>query len=177
MYNPGYFKISKEKVKQIINILMLDKDDIKSIKKNLKNTKNTLKEGDTQPSKVISLDPLLIACYSDEFNNVLIYEYPKELVEMYSLKTGKYLISSNSYWYKECFDIEDDIIPGKNCSKDWRDVITFIPLFLCNENQEGRCYCFNVEKDLLNHIDELIKEYQEKKPGQYRKGFKTLIKY
>ena len=69
-YNPCGFKISKKKVKEIIIELKLDKDDIKSVKRNLKNAQRTLKNGDMQLAKVISLDPLYIACFSDEFNAV-----------------------------------------------------------------------------------------------------------
>lgn len=180
MYNPGYYKISKTKIKQIIGILKLDKDDIKNLKKNLKNTKSTLKSGDMQPARVISLNPLLISCYFDEFDAVLIYEYPQELITLYSLEMNTPLATSNSYWFKECFDVEPDIIPGNNCSPTFRDAITFVPLFLCKENQESNCsaaakYLF--AEAAWNHLDQLTKEYLEKKPNQYRKGFKTLIKY
>ena len=180
MYNPGYFKIDKKKIKEIIELLNLDKDDIKSLKRNLKMTKDTLKLGDMQLSKVISVDPLLIASYSDEFDGVLIYEYPSELVFKYNLKINQVLVSSNSYWPKDAFDIEEDISPGKDCSYEWRDVISFIPLFLCLEKQEVSYWVYVdrlYNEELLKHIDELIVDYFSKKPNQVRKGFKTLIKY
>lgn len=180
MYNPGYFKIDKNKIKRIIEILNLDKDDIKSLKRNLKMTKNTLKLGDMQLSKIISVDPLLISCYTDEFDAVLIYEYPNELVYYYNLKINQLLISSNSYWPKNAFDIEEDIIPGNDCSNEWRDVICFIPLFLCLEIQEQKSLMYVdklYDEKLLKHMDELTTEYLIKKPNQIRKGFKTLIKY
>ncbi len=180
MYNPGYFKIDKKKIKDIIELLNLDKDDIKSLKRNLKMTKDTLKLGDMQLSKIISVNPFLIASYSDEFDGVLIYEYPSELVFKYNLKINQLLVSSNSYWPKDAFDIEEDIIPGKDCSYEWRDVISFIPLFLCLEKQEVNCQiCVEqlYDENLLKRIDSQIEEYLLKKPNQIRKGFKTLIKY
>ena len=85
-YNPGGFKISNNKVKEIITLLNLDKDDIKSIKRNSKLVKNTLKSGDMQLAKVISLNPLLIACFSDE------------PIDSIMSKIG---ITNRSFFYKE----------------------------------------------------------------------------
>lgn len=180
MYNPGYYKISNQKVKEIITILKLDKEDVKKIKGNLKKTKQTLKLGDMQPARVISTKPLLVSCYSDEFDGVLIYEYPDELVNKYQLKENMTLVSLNSYWPKDFFDIEADIIQGEKCSRQYRDVICFIPLFLCHEKQEEECREATVElfdDAVWNRLDELTKEYLNKFPNQYRQGFKTLVKY
>lgn len=180
MYNPGYFKIDKRKIKDLIELLKLEKDDIKSLKKNLKKTKSTLKLGDMQPAKVISLNPLLITSYSDEFDGVLIYNYPTELGLKYNLKENQPLVSSNSYWPKESFDIEEDIIPGRDCSNVWRDVISFIPLFLCLEQQENSCYYYAenlFDKEIWNRLDVLTEEYLKEKHNYTRNGLKTLIKY
>lgn len=179
-YNPGGFKISNNKVKEIITLLNLDKDDIKSIKRNLKLVKSTLKSGDMQLAKVISLNPLQIACFSDEFDSVLIYEYPTDLINKYHLYENEYLVCSNSYWPKEFFSIESDIILGENASNKWRDVICFVPLFLCNEKQE--LFSRNIVSKIFTekefeHFEESIIKYLEKMPNVKRFGFKTLIKY
>lgn len=179
-YNPGGFKISNKKVKEIIKELNLDKDDIKSVKRNLKNVQNTLRNGDMQIAKVISLDPLYIACFSDEFDSALIYKYPSFLISKYQLRLNQYLVCSNSYWPKEYFSVEDDIILGENASKSWRDVICFVPLFLCNEKQELfsiSCISKIFTESEFEHFEESIKKYMDKKPNTYREGFKTLIKY
>lgn len=179
-YNPGGFKISNKKVKEIIRELNLDKDDIKSVKRNLENVQNTLRNGDMQIAKVISLDPLYIACFSDEFDSVLIYKYPSFLISKYQLRLNQYLVCSNSYWPKEYFSVEDDIILGENASKSWRDVICFVPLFLCNEKQEVfsiNCISKIFTESEFEHFEESIKKYMDKKPNTYRDGFKTLIKY
>ena len=52
-YNPGRFKLSMKKVKELFISLNLNKDEIKSVKKNLSNIKRTLKSGDMQLAKVI----------------------------------------------------------------------------------------------------------------------------
>lgn len=179
-YNPGGFKISNNKVKEIISLLNLDKIEIKSLKKSLPMVKKTLKNGDMQLAKVISLSPLKIACFSDEFDSVLIYDYPEFLINKYQLYENEYLVCSNSYWPKEYFSVESDIILGEKASKNWRDIICFIPLFLCNEKQElfSQSIVSKIfTEDEFKHFEDSIKEYLEKKPNTTRFGFKTLIKY
>ncbi len=177
-YNPGKFKLSKRKLKQIIEIMNYNQEDVKKIKKNLKGIKTTLKSGDMQMAKVISLNPFVIAIYTDEFDAVLMLKFPEKLLNYYfDLKENTRLVSVNSYWPKEAFSIENDIIPGKNCSNDWRDVIPFIPLFLTDEEAkcEGYPNIFPIEH--WEYFDQLINEYLNQKPNQYRDGFKTLVNY
>ena len=76
--------------------------------------------------------------------------------------------------------LEEDIILGENASKSWRDVICFIPLFLCNEKQELfsiSCISKIFTEEEFEHFEVSIKDYIEKKTNTYRDGFKTLIKY
>ena len=75
--------------------LNLEKSEIKQLKRNKRKVANALKDGDTQIAKVISLDPLLISCYSDEFDSILIYKYPTKLVEMYNLKENQLLTNQS----------------------------------------------------------------------------------
>ena len=179
-YNPGRFKGSMKKIKSLFVELNLTKDEIKNVKKNLSNVKRTLKSGDMQLAKVISLDPLLIACFSDEFDSVLIYEYPSFLAKKYYLKEEQYLVCSNSYWQRECFSVEKDIIIGGGASSHFRDVICFIPLFICKEDQE--LFCKTVFDKLfsdeeIEHFNTSIDVYLKTMPDSRRNGFKTLIYY
>lgn len=174
-YNPGGFKLSKKKLLAIYKILNFGKIEAKMVKKNMKCIKETLLKGDTQPAKIISCDPLLIATYSDEFDAVLILMFPVEFVERYQLFDSQRMISVNSYKPKQIFDCEPDIIPGKFSSNRFRDIIPFIPLFLSEE--EFKCERMTkIHPDFLwDRFEYLITEYMEKKPNQYRDGFKSLI--
>ena len=175
-YLPGRFSLSKEKINKIIDILQLDKKAIKQIKKNKKKVLNAVKTGDTQLAKVISLNPLLISCYSDEFESVLIYKYPTDLVEIYKLSEGQILLTSNMYWPKESFALEGDILVKSDLIYNWRDAITFIPLFLC-ENDEYILELTNKrsKKEMVDLLEAATLEYLEKMPNHIRDGFKSLI--
>ncbi len=176
-YNPGGFNLSKSKLKEIIELMQYDKISIKKIKKSIRGIKNTLKKGDVQMAKVVSYEPLIIAIYSDEFDSVLMLRFPEKLIDKYDLSKSQKMICVNSYWPKLSFAIEDDIIPGDYCSNNFRDIIPFIPLFLTDnvEKCEEATKIFSDKH--WNYFEQLIKEYQEKKPNQYRDGFKTLIEY
>ena len=52
-YLPGKFKLSKSKIKELIEILNLEKSEIKQLKRNKRKVANALKDGDTQIAKVI----------------------------------------------------------------------------------------------------------------------------
>lgn len=175
-YMPGHFMLSKSKIEKLIQILNLNKAEIKQLKKNQRKVANAVKRDDTQIAKVICLDPLLISCYSDEFDSVLIYEYPKELVEMYNLNVGRLLITSNMYWNKGFFDIENDILTRNDMEYDYRDAITFIPLFICDNDE----YILNATRiraidSMVERLDITTEEYLKNMPKYRREGFKTLI--
>ena len=175
-YLPGKFKLSKSKIKELIEILNLEKSEIKQLKRNKRKVANSLKDGDTQIAKVISLDPLLISCYSDEFDSVLIYKYPTKLVEMYNLKENQLLITSNLYWNMDCFELEDDILKKENMKYYYRDAITFIPLFLCENDDEILLLTeMRAIDEMVDRLNINTEEYLEKKPNCIRDGFKTLI--
>ena len=133
-----------------------------------------------QLAKVINVNPLHIACFSDDFDSVLIYEYPNFLVDKYSLELNQYLVSANSYWPKDIFSVESDILLKETSNKAWRDIISFVPLFICKEKQERyskKIYKRIFDEEEIKHFDECIEEYLNLKPNTYRYGFKTLIKY
>lgn len=177
-YYPGGFKLSNQKIKNIIKILNLEKSEIKELKKNQRKVANAVKTGDTQLARIICLNPLLIACYSDEFESVLIYRYPTELVKMYYLRENQILITSNMYWHKECFDLADDILKKDDMTYHYRDAITFIPLFLCKNEDEILKLTKARETDYMVYaLDMAILEYLEKMPHHIRDGFKTLIHF
>ena len=175
-YLEGNFKLSKTKVNEILENMEISKEKIKQYNKNKKNIKNALKKGDTQLAIIISEYPLLIACYSDEFDSVIIYKYPNFLVGKYNLKVNDVLVTSNNYWTKGALDYADDIILGEEHSNYWRDIITYIPLFLCDDEEKVKQFTENRNNpSLVEHIKECAVDYEKERPGHFRDGFKTLF--
>ncbi len=65
-----------------------------------------LKMGDSRAAMVVSLAPLVVACYSDEFDSVIPIRYPDYLVQEYKLVLGSRLVSCWLY------------LPGNHVVKD-----------------------------------------------------------
>ena len=71
--------------------------------------------GDAQAGIVISLRPLLVAAYSDEFDAVVILDMPDWLTPAYQLQPGTRLLTC--CMYSDDNDVQGDIIPGPSCTR------------------------------------------------------------
>lgn len=56
-----------------------------------------LKNGDTRAAVVVSLQPLIIAAYTDELDGVALLNFPESYIEEYGLEMGSRLLSVNTY--------------------------------------------------------------------------------
>src|SRR5687768_3300601 len=56
-----------------------------------------LRYGDARAAVCVSAKPLVIAAYSDDFNGVVMLQFPPVLSERYKLKPGSTLITVNTY--------------------------------------------------------------------------------
>jgi hypothetical protein len=76
-----------------------------------------LQMGDSRAACVVSLDPLLVAAYTDELDCVAVLSFPDRLIEEHDLKLGKKLLAVNTY-----FDGPKparDLTPGPNDQGNW----------------------------------------------------------
>lgn len=167
--NPGMLKFSKKKFKEVA--LLLDPTKAKFFLKKKSWIKKQIATGDIQPAMVISIDPLVISCYSDELDAVILLEFPKELAVKYQFKLNERLVTCNWYMVKNMFAYSDDLIIGPNCSGNWRDVYPLLGLFVCKD--ENAYYeNTNLFKDEdYEYLMKLTTSYLEKKPNSYRDGF------
>ena len=56
-----------------------------------------LRYGDSRAAVVVSVAPLVVAAYSDEFDGVVLLQFPPELVQRFKLKVGSTLLTVNTY--------------------------------------------------------------------------------
>lgn len=176
-YPPGNFKLSKSKLNELYDLMDLSRKEIKKIKRNSKNIKRCLDEGDVTPAKVISLNPLLIGVFSDEFDAVIVLKFPDELINKYNLRINQRMVSCNLYWPKQVFDIASDIIPGDHCTYQYRDIIPIIPLFVSDDEDCFYAMTNIYPNEIWKQFDELLAEYESKKPNVFRDGFKTIFNF
>ncbi len=57
-----------------------------------------LLRGDSRAALVVSVDPLLIAAYTDELDCIALLRFPSRVARIRSLQVGQRLLTVNSYW-------------------------------------------------------------------------------
>jgi hypothetical protein len=62
-----------------------------------KRNEEHLQHGDSRAAVVMSVDPLLVAAYTDEMDCVALLSFPPELVAEYGLQVGTRLLTVNLY--------------------------------------------------------------------------------
>lgn len=131
-----------------------------------------LQHGDSQPAIVISMRPLLVSAYSDEFDGVVILDIPEPLKESYKLQLGTRLLTCCFYGQDD--KVQGDIITGAGFSKRWQ---LFMPVLadLCSGD-------YPRIRQLKQKIDEnnwhkawyMGLAYRRQKPGWVRFGIPGL---
>lgn len=84
--------------------------------------------GDSRAAMVISINPLLVAAYTDEFDCVAILKFPDRLISEYSLKVYDRLLTINLYERGE--NLVEDLEHGSASYYRYSNFIPFIAEFL-----------------------------------------------
>lgn len=88
--DPGRIELAADKLFLLSPELENDRDAVERIKW-------YLWDGDSRAAVVMSIDPLVIAAYTDEFDAVALLAFPPELVKRYALKPGYKMLTVNTY--------------------------------------------------------------------------------
>jgi hypothetical protein len=124
--------------------------------------------GDSRPACVMSLEPLLVAAYSDDLDCVVMLKYPFFLIEEHELQVGSRLLTINSYF--EGRRIASDLIPGPNHHGPWSNFYPMIAEFFSDDAArivEPKAEITDEEWDRCQALGEF---YLEKFPGRFRNG-------
>ena len=130
-----------------------------------------LLEGDIQPAVVVSTDPFMIAAFSDEFDAVVMLDFPKELAEQYNLSKGTRLVTSNVYLENADNHIASDIFPGPGRSRNYAEFIPVVQLFLCSDDDKAMACTTLFKEEHWRYVESLAAEYASAHPGLARDGF------
>lgn len=125
--------------------------------------------GDTQPALVVSVDPLLIAAYSDEMDAVVMLRFPKEFAEKYNLSIGSRLTTSNVYFTGDQF--AKDIFIGENYCHRYIDFVPIVQLFIGKHDNKIMEKVNLFGDDMWKLVTEKANEYINDHPDLYRDGF------
>ncbi len=125
--------------------------------------------GDTQPALVVSVDPLLVAAYSDEMDAVIMLRFPTEFVDIYNLSVGTRLTTSNIYYTELQF--AKDIFVGEDYLHNYVDFIPFVQLFIGKHDDKIAAKVKLFSEDVWSKVEGMADDYLRNHPGLYRDGF------
>lgn len=125
-YVPGQFTVNMKKLKALRPDLFKFSSFMFGNSMDAKpHTLKFMREGDVQPAVVISLEPLLVACYSDELDAVTIQYLPSELISKLGLKMYSRLLTVNGYGKRP----NKDVTLGPNALGNYAGVSSIITDF------------------------------------------------
>lgn len=131
--------------------------------------------GDTQPAVVVSVEPLLIAAYSDEMDAVAMLLFPSDFAERYGLRPGSRLTTSNIYFGgTRC---AADLFPGANFSHQFSDFMPIVQLFLGKKDEKIKKKVELFPESRWQRVEQLASEYREAHPDLSRDGFNYFKKH
>jgi len=125
--------------------------------------------GDTQPAVVVSVDPLLIAAYSDEMDAVVMLRFPAEFVTKYHLYPGIRLTTSNVYFTGA--QTAGDIFVGEHYSRQYADFMPIVLLFLGKKDEKILAKAELFSEEVWDRVREQANEYVNRHPDLCRDGF------
>jgi hypothetical protein len=103
--NPGRVSLSRAKVRELAPRLYVSPGRIGSwiswlfgmMLTRRAALKMHMRYGDARAAVCVSVKPLIVAAYSDDFDGVVLLQFPQALAERYKLKAGSTLITVNTY--------------------------------------------------------------------------------
>lgn len=170
-FNPGLFDTNKKKVKMLYPhscspMVMLNGPAAEQISGII----GQMNDGDLSTGVVVSIDPLLVACYSDDFDAVALMCYPTELGLKLGWTTGTRLLTVNGFNGRGLVKKNKDLDLGPRCNNKYK---TFGPLIaeLYTDNTERVARKKSeIPEEMWQYTQELGKRYMAAHPGMARNG-------
>lgn len=169
-YNPGNFKLSKSKLKAL-------RPDIFSLKQLLCSEKDTpsfieeqLAQGDIQPAVVVSTNPLLVACYSDDMDAVVLMCLPTDYGMYRYYEIGTRLLCVNAYDMLDKGRKNMDIIEGPHSSHEHSLFGPIIADLFTDDIKRLESIKVMIPDEVWKYVESLGRQYMEVNPGMARNG-------
>jgi hypothetical protein len=128
-----------------------------------------LMHGDSRAAVVISVNPLLIAAYTDEIDCIAMLRFDEGFVNSYRLTEGARLLTVNTYTYS-ADGAEPDLTPGPGQSGRYGNFAPYIAEFLTEDDQRVRQRKAEIVEGEWQKAEELGREYLSKRGTKARDG-------
>lgn len=170
-FNPGLFDTNKQKVKKLYpHAFSLAVTLNGPAAENYPGIAKQMHDGDLSTGVVVSENPLLVACYSEDFDAVALLCYPTALGEKMGWKLGSCLLTVNGYNGYGIMRKNKDLDVGPRGSTKYK---TFGPLVadLYTDNMERLARKKReIPQAMWQHTAELGLRYMAAHPGMARSG-------
>ena len=127
-----------------------------------------LRLGDSRAACVMSVDPLLVAAYTDELDCVALLMFPRWLVEEHNLKTGDRLLTVNTYSSGQ--RIVPDLIAGPRQMRRWVNFYPVIAEFFSDDVQRIQKRKAQIAEAEWTRCEHMGRESLRRSPGRWRDG-------
>lgn len=170
-FNPGLFELDKEKLKKLrpqifgIGSMFFGKqlDTWQQID-------SQMNDGDIETAVVISTEPLLVACLTEDLDAVVLLKFPTELGKNLGWTNRTRLLTVNAYNGFGPVRKNKDLYPGPNAGKNFKSFGPLIvDLYTSNTERLERKKA-EIPEGLWAYTAQLGVQYQNEHPGVARDG-------
>ena len=176
-FNPGLFAMDKEKTKKLrpgfynpLRTIVASQFD------NPGYISALLNDGDIQTAVVVSEEPLLVACYSDDMDAVILQCFPSEFGKAKGWEYGTRLLTTAKYNGYGTVRKNKDVFPGPNANKSMKSVGLVIAELYSDEPEYLERKTSEIPEEYWVKTMDLGMKYLEEHPGIARNGLGDCFK-
>ncbi|GAA3552611.1 hypothetical protein GCM10022197_04580 [Microlunatus spumicola] len=129
--------------------------------------------GDSRAAVVLSIEPLLVAAYSDDFDAVVVLRFDPRPVDV-PLQVGSRLLTINTYFSGGT--TASDIVRGPRASQTWSNFHPVIADFVAAERSRVEGRKATISEPEWQRTWLLGQQYLGTRPGRFRDGAPHLSK-
>lgn len=130
--------------------------------------KEHVRLGDSRAAMVVSIDPLLVATYTDELDCVAMLNFPQSFVAQYKLRAGSLLLTINTYFYKG--KLASDLTLGPQQLGRYPNVHPVIAEFVSNDLPQINARKEKIAQSEWERCFAMGMQYLQQRPGVFRDG-------
>lgn len=169
-YNPGRFRLDRHKLKKL-------RPDIFSFKQFMCSEKDSpsfiqphMEQGDIQPAVVVSTDPLLVACYTNSMDAVVLMCLPTMYGVYRGYEIGTRLICVNVYDFLNKGRKNNDIIEGPRSVHQHSLFGPIIADLFTDDVKRLEDVKALIPNEMWEYVEALGNQYMAVRPGMARNG-------
>jgi hypothetical protein len=162
----GHFSLDQSKLNALF-------PDFKWTDDQLGYLRDHLNRGDSRAAIVASVQPLVVAAFSDELDAVILIEFPDALVQKYKLSVGDHLVAS--WIYPRLRRPAPDIAIGERQLHGYNDGSPQVADFLSDSIEKLKQRKANITDHEWQRATTLAAAAMQRAQGHYRSCFPLLV--